>query len=419
MTSQQICVSIELDEEIHVVGKLWVHQRGARQSASFEYDQDWLKHPEKFALEPALQLTRGSFHTVQNQILFGAIGDSAPDRWGRVLMRRAQSMHARSMGKTARTLLEVDYLLGVNDKIRQGALRFSLAAGGPYLKDQGHIPPLINLSQLLSATERYLSDDETSEDLKILLTPGSSLGGARPKASIRDKGGHLAIAKFPKKDDEYSVVTWEAVALTLAQNAGIKTASWRLEIIMGKPVLIVHRFDRVKDKRIPFLSAMSMLGAKDNEAHSYLEIAYAISQQGANPNSDLEALWRRIVFTVLISNTDDHLRNHGFLYERHKGWRLSPAYDLNPTPIEIKGCLLSTPISFDDPTASIDLALSVVDDFRIKKTRALEIVKEVALVVNKWRAVAVQFGLSKKEIDRMAFSFEHEDLKKALGQSAL
>lgn len=414
MSSQPIYVSIELGEETLKVGKLWFHQRGTRQSASFEYDPDWLKHSEKFALDPALQLTSGVFHATPDQILFGAIGDSAPDRWGRVLMRRAESVRAKSAREAARTLSEADYLLGVNDEARQGALRFSLENGGPYLtsKNKKSIPPFIDLPRLLSATERYLNDDETAEDLKILLAPGSSLGGARPKASVRDKDNHLAIAKFPKKDDEFNVVVWEAVALTLAEKAGIKTTKWRLESILDKPVLLLRRFDRQSNQRVPFLSAMSMLGAKDNDPHSYLEIAYAITQYGASPNSDLEELWRRIIFTVLISNTDDHLRNHGFLYERHKGWRLSPAYDVNPNPVEIKARMLSTSIDYDDPTASIDLALSVIDDFRIKKARALEIIKEVTLAVNEWRSVATQFGLIKREIDRMASAFEHEDLKK-------
>lgn len=415
MANQEIYVSIELGDETLKVGKLWFHQRGARQSASFEYEAEWLKHPEKFALDPALQLTEGAFHTTPDQILFGAIGDSAPDRWGRVLMRRTESARARLTGETARTLSEVDYLLGVNDEARQGALRFSLENGGPYLapKDKQNIPPLIDLPRLLSATERYLNDDETAEDLKILLAPGSSLGGARPKASVRDKDGHLAIAKFPKNDDEFNIVIWEAVALTLAEKAGITTAEWRLETIMEKPVLILRRFDRKSGMRIPFLSAMSMLGAKDNDLHSYLEIAYALTQNGASPNGDLEELWRRIIFTVLISDTDDHLRNHGFLYERHKGWRLSPAYDVNPTPAEIKSRMLSTSIDFDDPTASIDLALSVIDDFRIKKPRAHEIIREVVAAVSQWRSVATQFGLSMKESDRMSSAFEHDDLKKA------
>jgi serine/threonine-protein kinase HipA len=416
MSSQCIYVSIQLGDQASSVGKLWFHQRGARQSASFEYDQDWLKHPEKFALDPALQLTGGAFHTASDQVLFGSIGDSAPDRWGRVLMRRAESARAQMVGEKARTLLEVDYLLGVNDETRQGALRFSFEPGGVYLapESEDSIPPLIALPRLLSATERYLNDDATAEDLKILLAPGSSLGGARPKASIRDKDGHMALAKFPKKDDEFDVVIWEAVALDLANKAGITTADWRLETILDKPVLILRRFDRAQGQRIPFLSAMSMLGAKDNDRHSYLEMAYALAQQGASPNNDMEELWRRIIFTVLISNTDDHLRNHGFLYERRQGWRLSPAYDVNPMPVELKARTLSTSISFDDPAASVDLALSVIDDFRIKKPRALKIIQEVSGAVKEWRRVAAQFGLSKKEVDRMASAFEHEDLNKVL-----
>ena len=415
MSSSQIYASIQLDHECYSVGQLWGHQRGGRQSATFEYNKNWLKHPEKFALEPALQLTEGAFHTHEGQTLFGAIGDSAPDRWGRLLMRRAEAMQAQEAGKTVKTLSEMDYLLGVNDESRQGALRFSLKPEGPYLaaKDKTSIPPLVDLPKLLSASERFLSHDETIEDLKILLTPGSSLGGARPKASVYDKEGYMAIAKFPQKDDEFNVVLWEAVALTLAKNAGLQTPDWHLENIMEKPVLVVRRFDRIGSHRIPFLSAMSMLGAKDNDLRSYLEISYALAQYGAKPHEDMLELWRRIVFTVLISNTDDHLRNHGFLYERHKGWRLSPVYDVNPTPMEIKGRVLSTSIGFDDPTASIDAALAVIDEFRINKNQAYEIIREVATSVCQWPHVAKKFGLNKKEIDRMASAFEHKDLEKS------
>jgi serine/threonine-protein kinase HipA len=415
MGSKEQYVSIQLGDDTIPVGKLWCHQRGMRQSASFEYEQNWLKHPERFALDPALQLTKGAFHTQADQMLFGAIGDSAPDRWGRVLMRRAESARAKAVNEAPRTLLEADYLLGVNDEARQGALRFSLNPDGPFLTTKGKtsIPPLIDLPRLLSAAERYLDDDETAQDLKILLAPGSSLGGARPKASVRDKDGHLAIAKFPKKDDEFNIVVWEAVMLSLAEMAGVSVAQWRLEQILDKPVLIIRRFDREARTRVPFLSAMSMLGAKDNGQHSYLEMAYALAQHGSAPNQDMEELWRRIIFTVLVSNTDDHLRNHGFLYKRHKGWQLSPAYDINPTPIEIKPRILSTAIDFDNPSASIDTALSVIDEFRIKKNHANEIIQEVSAAVNQWQKIAVRYGLEKKEIERMASAFEHEDGEKA------
>ena len=201
MSSKQVFVSIMLGEENHLAGRLWCHSNKGRERTSFEYNESWLRHEEHFALEPILQLTEGSFHTKANQILFGAIGDSAPGRWGRVLMRRAESARTKSAGETARTLSEADYLLGVNDEARQGALRFSLEAGGPFLtpKNQDSIPPMIDLPRLLSATERYLNDDETSEDLKILLAPGSSLGGARPKASVRDKDATLLWQSFQRK----------------------------------------------------------------------------------------------------------------------------------------------------------------------------------------------------------------------------
>lgn len=409
MSSRKIYVSIALGNENHLVGRLWCHYRKGRESASFEYDENWLGHKERFALEPALALTAGSFHTDQN--IFGSVGDSAPDRWGRILMRRAEAQRARVAGETSRTLSEADFLLGVSDEARQGALRFSDTPGGEFLGPDGPrtIPPLVNLPRLLSATERFLDEEENSEDLRILLAPGSSLGGARPKASVRDNDGQLAIAKFPHKNDENNIVVWEAAVFELAKRAGITIPSWRLMNISGKPVLIIRRFDRQGKTRIPFLSAMSMLQAKDNDPRSYLEIADALRQYGSGPAEDIAQLWRRIVFSILISNTDDHLRNHGFVYKRHKGWSLSPAYDMNPTPIDIKPRILTTHIDLDDGTASLDLALSVITDFRLSTADAKAIIKEVGLAVSQWRSVAQDQGLSGGEIDRMASAFDHAD----------
>ena len=281
------------------------------------------------------------------------------------------------------------------------------------IKEKDSIPPLINLHKLLTATERFLEDDESAEDLRLLLAPGSSLGGARPKASIWDQDGKLSIAKFPRKDDEYNIVKWEATALKLAKLAGVKIPEWRLETILKKPVLIIKRFDRNADERIAFLSAMSMLGAKDGEEHSYLEIAYAIIQNGAAPNEDLHELWRRIVFNVMISNTDDHLRNHGFIYQRHQGWRLSPVYDINPTPVEIKPRILTTAIDYENRTASLDLAMEIIKEFRLSKNQAFNIIRDVVSAVKQWHKVASGLGLSKKECDYMASAFEHEDMAKA------
>jgi len=414
--SREIFVHIALGENNIFIGRLWFHSRKGKESASFEYDKSWLAHPERFALEPALKLTEGVFHTGIDQDIFGAIGDSAPDRWGRVLMRRAEVRRAKSEKETTRTLSEADYLLGVSDELRQGALRFSEKIDGEFLspKDKHSIPPLVDLPKLLAASDKFIDDKENSEDLKLLLAPGSSLGGARPKSSVLDKNGHLAIAKFPRKDDGFEVEKWEAVALTLAKNAGITTPSFSLETISKKPVLIVKRFDRIKKTRIPFLSAMSMLQARDNEQHSYLEIADALAQYGAAPDEDMKQLWRRIVFNVLISNTDDHLRNHGFLYESQNknswGWRLSPAYDLNPTPTEIKPRILTTAIDFNNDSASLETALSVAANFRLNKNEANKIIGEVAKSTLKWREVAKNFELKKKEIDRMYSAFEHEDL---------
>lgn len=417
MSDRKVFVSVELEGTLHLVGQLWTRSNRGKEGASFQYDESWLNFNERFALEPAIQLTGGIYHTGADQSMFGAIGDSAPDRWGRVLMRRAAARAARSSKKPLHTLTEIDYLLGVYDEARQGALRFSDTTEGVFLQhsDSPPIPPLVDLPKLLSATENLLEDKESDEDLRLLLAPGSSLGGARPKASVRDKDGQLAIAKFPRKDDEYSAVLWEAVALKLASKAGIQVPEWRIEQIANKPTLIVRRFDRSLASRIPFLSAMSMIGARDNEDHSYLEIVDAIRQHGARPTKDMVELWKRIVFSILISNTDDHLRNHGFLYERFKGWALSPLYDVNPTPIQIKPRILTTAIDLYDGTASLSLALSVAREYGVEKTHAVAIIKEVGNAVKTWKEEARHLHITAAEIERMSSAFEHKDLYEAMG----
>jgi len=273
---------------------------------------------------------------------------------------------------------------------------------------------LIELPRLLSASERIEEDNETAEDIRLLLAPGSSLGGARPKASVRDRDGALAIAKFPCRTDQTRTVLWEAVALNLAAAAGLTIPAWRIESVAERSVLVSRRFDRDGVIRIPFLSAMSMLGARDHQTHSYLEIADAIRQYGARPLEDLKQLWRRIVFSILISNTDDHLRNHAFLYAGNEGWRLSPAYDLNPVPVDLKPRILSTMIDTDDGTASLDLALSVAGYFNLSIEEGRKIAAEIGTAVSRWRHAAIQAGLQKAEINRMASAFDHDDLKRAL-----
>jgi serine/threonine-protein kinase HipA len=412
----EIHVYIDLNGIPILVGHLWIHSKQTRQSLSFEYDRAWLKMPNRFSLDPALQLTEGAFHASVDKPLFGAIEDSAPDRWGRLLLRRAERKLAAKEKRHPRTLTEIDFLLLINDETRQGSLRFKADQDSFFLTtyEQNSIPPLLSLGKLLSASNRISQDSETEEDLRLILAPGSSLGGARPKASIRDKDGHLAIAKFPKSDDEIDVIGWEAVALTLAAKAHIITPKWSLESLGKRRVLISRRFDRLKNIRIPFLSAMSALQAQDNEPHSYLEIADAIRQMSASPQNDLRALWRRMIFNILISNVDDHLRNHAFLYSNTAGWILSPAYDLNPTPTDIKPRVLSTAIDLIDSSASLDLAYNVGGYFDLTHTEMKQIAKEVAHSTSEWQIIAKKLKIAKSEIDRMASAFEHEDLKKAM-----
>jgi serine/threonine-protein kinase HipA len=407
---KEILVYIDLAGTPHLAGRLWAHTRKGKQSATFEYNKIWLANPKRFSFDPLLTLGPGAFHASADKLVFGALGDSAPDRWGRVLMRRAERRRAEQMDETPQTLQEIDYLLMVNDEARQGALRFAYNADGPFLaaQDAVKIPPLIELPRLLSAAEHIGSETDTDEDLRLLLAPGSSLGGARPKASVRDKDGSLCIAKFPHKDDEINTVLWEAVALTLAKKAGIEVPVWRIETVLGKPVLLSRRFDRIKDKRIPFLSAMSMPGAKDNESRSYLEIADALARYGADPKTDQRTLWRRIVFNILIANIDDHLRNHAFLYEGPNGWRLSPAYDLNPVPTDIKPRILSTTISENDGTGSTELALEVSAYFSLNTQEASAMIGEVRSAVSHWRKIAVKLGLSTREIERMKSAFQSD-----------
>ncbi len=412
----EVFVYVDIAGELHLVGRLWARVRKGRESATFEYDPGWLEYADRFSLEPALTLGPGPFHTPSGRSLFGAIGDSAPDRWGRVLMRRAERRRAERAGETPRTLMEIDYLLMVDDEARQGALRFARQEGGPFLAEHeaARIPPLIDLPRLLSAAEHVVGDTDSDEDLRLLLAPGSSLGGACPKASVRDRDGHLAIAKFPHKDDETNAVLWEGVALRLAAKAGIPVPDWRIESVVNKPVLLLRRFDRVQGQRIPFLSAMSMLGASDNESRSYLEFVDALRRYGASPKQDMHELWRRIVFNILISNTDDHLRNHAFLYTGPDGWRLAPAYDLNPVPTDIKPRVLTTAIDLDDGSASLGMAMSVVGYFELDENKAQVITAEVGRAVATWREEAARMGLTQAEIDRMASAFEHEDLREAL-----
>jgi serine/threonine-protein kinase HipA len=411
------------DFEVHLslagqdrrVGRAWSNRARGKETVQFEYADEWLRDPECFALEPALPLTRGGFQPAAGQVIHGALGDSAPDSWGRRLMQRAERRRAAREGRAPRTLMESDYLLGVADQTRLGALRFRDAGGGDFLACGGSgVPALVALGRLLQATERILRDEETDEDLAMIYAPGSSLGGARPKASVMDQHGQLMIAKFPKESDEYSLETWEEITLRLAERAGIRTAKHELIQVAGKAVLLSRRFDRQGSERIPFLSAMAMLGARDGEGGSYPEMVDVLSTQGAQAKRDAHELYRRVAFNVLVSNVDDHLRNHGFLRMDKAGWVLSPAYDLNPVPTDLKARVLTTNIDPDEATCSLDLLESSAGYFALSLADARAILGEVAAATSSWRTVARKVGASTAEMDRMASAFEHDDLRQAL-----
>lgn len=408
-------VHIDLDGRTRPVGLARSNRVRGQETILFDYDPTWLSDPDRFSLEPALALTRGAFAPPVGLTIFGSIGDSAPDTWGRRLMQRAERRLAEREGRAVRTLAESDYLLGVADETRLGALRFRWVGQDRFQAPvQAGVPALIELGRLLQITERILRDEETDEDLQLIFAPGSSLGGARPKASIIDRLGHLSIAKFPKESDDYSMETWEEIALRLADKAGIATPHHELIEVAGKAVLLSRRFDRAGAVRIPFLSAMAMMGAKDGERGSYPEIVDALSRHSAQGKMDAHALYRRVVFNVLISNVDDHLRNHGFLWSGKAGWKLSPAYDLNPVPTDIKARVLTTNIDLDEGTCSLDLLEAASDYFTLTLAQARGIIKEVASVTATWRETAKVAGARQPEINRMASAFEHNDLKRGL-----
>jgi serine/threonine-protein kinase HipA len=408
-------VHIDLDNNTRPIGVARCNRVRDTEVILFEYDRAWLSDTDRFALQPALTLTRGTFAPPAGLATFGSIGDSAPDTWGRRLMQRAERRLAERESRAVRTLTESDYLLSVTDATRLGALRFrwvgEMAFQAP---SRAGVPALIELGRLLQVTERIIRDEETEEDLQLIFAPGSSLGGARPKASVVDQHGHLSIAKFPKESDEYSVETWEEIALTLAGRAGIATPRHELMKVGGKAVLLSRRFDRAAGIRIPFLSAMAMMGSKDGERGNYPEIVDALTQHGARAKADAHALYRRVVFNVLISNVDDHLRNHGFLWLDKSGWSLSPAYDLNPVPTDLKARVLTTNINLDEGTCSLDLLEAAAEYFALTLAQARVIIKEVATVTAMWRDTAKTVGARSAEATRMASAFEHDDLRRAL-----
>lgn len=412
MADTIVDVVVQIAGEDVPAGRLWAHSHGRSGSATFAYLPEYLAREAGYELDPRLAEHTGQQQTADGQALFGAFSDAAPDGWGHRLIRRSEIHHAEKHGVPERDIPEIDYLLGVRDQLRQGALRFRTPAGGTYLaEDHRGVPHLIDLPRLLTAAEQLEHDRETDEDLQLLLEGGSSLGGARPKAHVLDAQGQLSIAKFPApKNDNWDVIRWEAVALTLARAAGLRVPPFRLHRIAGRPVLIVRRFDRDSGGRVGYVSAMTMLEAKDGAEGSYVEIAEAIEEHSPAASDDLRELWRRIVFSRLISNTDDHLRNHGFLRTSTAGWSLSPAFDLNPNP-QAGRRGFSTVIEQRGEGSDIEAAFELAGLFRLTSQQALSTIEEVDAARSNWREVAKKVGLEPRALERMATAFENNEVR--------
>lgn len=400
--------------EVHVMiagrtrraGTLYAHRRRGVESATFVYDNAYLADPDAYALDPGLPLAAGQHQTRVGQPLFSAFTDTAPDRWGRALIAQAERRRQRDHEAAIRSLGETDYLIGVRDDLRQGALRFRFEDQGPFLAEpDAGVPALSQLGELLGIADRAEQDAATYEELARLVRAGSSLGGARPKAHVVDVDGEVAIAKFPSAAaDEWDVMAWEKVAHDLADASGVDVPASKLVHIGDRSVHVIDRFDRDGETRLGYVSAMTMLEASDGDQRSYLEIAEVIEECSPAATYDLHRLWRRIVFSVLTSNTDDHLRNHGFLHVAGDQWTLSPAFDLNPDPTPGPKHL-STLIDEAETAATVDNVLAVADFFRLTDAEAEQTLAEVVGAVRTWRDMASRHGVSAREIEVMAPAF--------------
>ena len=393
-----------------LIGVLAAHQGKGRKSFHFEYDKKWLKGNNFQLLDPDIGFYTGPQFPNKKEN-FGIFLDSMPDTWGRTLMKRKAALQAMEDGKKTQVLYDIDFLLGVADTCRMGALRFKIDQDGPFLNDDTHspVPPWASVGELQHVADMVESDKiskQLNKWLVILMAPGSSLGGARPKANILDKKGHPWIAKFPSKNDTTDKAKWEYLAYKLAKSSGISMTESKIEKVAGiYHTFFTKRFDRMNGERIHFASAMTMTGndedtIRDNPA-SYLDIALFIQNHCGNPKKDLHELWKRIVFNIAISNTDDHLRNHGFIIENNN-WRLSPAFDINPSTDKEE---LSLNIDENSGALDFDLAMSVIEYFRLNEKEAGLILKNVKKVVSNWENVAKQTGITRTEIETMRASF--------------
>lgn len=399
-----------------LMGTLFATPSRGREIFSFDYDAGWLRGPHAQTLDPKLLLFGGAQYAPTGQDNFGLFLDSCPDRWGRLLMRRREAQAAREENRRERRLQESDFLLGVHDSHRMGGLRFRVEPDGPFLDDNPHLasPPWTSLRELEQVSSNLERDDaaehpDYSKWLRMLIAPGGSLGGARPKAGVLDDSGALWIAKFPSRRDEDDVGAWEELAHILARRAGIRTAATQTRRFASEHhTFLSKRFDRTpQGGRLHFASAMTLLQRTDGDdaslGASYLELAEVLIQTGARTAADLEELWKRIVLFICISNTDDHLRNHGFMLEAD-GWTLAPAYDINPTA---HGAGLRLNISETDNSQELELALEVAPFFRVDASRAEELIRNTVKVVQDWPKVAERCGISRSQQDRMASAFDH------------
>lgn len=395
-----------------LVGTIQVSNTKGREFYVFEYDEKWLEK-NSFVLDPDLQLYRGRQYVSGDKELFGVFADSCPDRWGRRLMNRREEIRARITEEKPRKLLESDYLLGVYDQARMGGLRFKTEMDGPFLSDDKEFatPPWTSLRKLEQASIAFEKDENDLDEkwIRQLIAPGSSLGGARPKASVIAPDGSLWIAKFPSKHDEGDTGAWEMVVHELAKQCDLNVPEAKAEKFskLGTTFL-VKRFDRDMGSRIHFSSAMTMLGKQDGasaaDGSSYLEIVSFLKANGSAPKKDLLELWKRIVFSMAVSNTDDHFRNHGFVLTM-QGWELSPMYDVNP---DIYGEYLSLNVDENSSDINFDLAISAASYYGVGHKEAESYVEKVKAVIKEnWKELAKKYGISNSEIERMRPAF-HE-----------
>jgi serine/threonine-protein kinase HipA len=403
------------------LGSLVHVRQGQRENSAIAYDEAWLANPERFNVSADLQLVLGyqshKAASPHDSVFHGAIADTAPDAWGRRVIARD---HARRRKDDPRlpALTEMDYLLAVDDFSRVGALRLRDADGCYHrtvADGRRHTPPLIELERLFQASHALERGQETAEDLRYLQGKGTSLGGMRPKCTMVDKDGSLAIGKFPSVGDTRSVTRGEVLALKLASRAGIDAAPARIVQLDDVPIAVIRRFDRDgADGRIPYQSAAAVLQASREQDRSYTEIADAIRAHGYAPTQDVQQLWRRLVFNLMITNVDDHLHNHGFLHVERGQWRLAPAFDVNPFPDKDRES--KTWLSEQDgPITDMQMLLARADYFALDEEQALAVLGEVHAAVSNWRQVALgpEIGLRAVELDDFAPAFEHEQMKAA------